>query len=73
MVLCNNSFFFFYGRICFSVEGLFSCRPIYLRQVLTHNSGKVASLYQAIFEVFGYFSQNWFERKRSLEAGALLL
>ena len=58
----------------FSVKELFSC-PVefYLREVLSYNSGRAASFYQAIFEIFGYFSQKWFERNRSLEVRALLL
>ena len=61
-------------KVVFSL--LRSCFPVgelYFREVLSHNSGRVASFYQAIFEIFGYFSQKWFERNRSLEARALPL
>ena len=52
----------------------FAVGEFYLREVLSHNSGRVTSFYQAVFEIFGYFSQKRFERNyRSLEAGALLL
>ena len=57
------------------VSLLRSCFPVgefYLREVLSHNSGRAASFYQVIFEIFGYFSQKWFERNRPLEAGVLL-
>ena len=58
--------------LCIFFTG-FPVGEFYLREVLSHNSGKVASFYQAIFEIFGYFSQKWFERNRFIEAGALLL
>ena len=58
--------------LCIFFTG-FPVGEFYLREVLSGNSGKVASFYQAIFEIFGYFSQKGFERNRSLEAGALLL
>ena len=68
----KGSFFFMGGFVSLFKE-LFSCREFYLRGVLSHNSGGVASFCQAIFDIFGYFSQRWFKRNRSLEAGALLL
>ena len=40
-------------RICFCVEGCFPVGEFYLRAVLSDNYGdRVASFYQAIFEIF---------------------
>ena len=61
-------FFFFAGRIVSLLRSCFPVSEFYLREVLSHNRGRVASFYQAIFEMFGYFSQKWFERCGSLEA-----
>ena len=65
--------FFLRADLFLCLGSCFLVGEFYLREVLSHNSGGVASFYQAIFEIFGYFSQKWFERNRSLEAGALLL
>ena len=49
------------GRFVSLLRGCFPVGEFYLREVLSHNSTKVASFYQAIFEIF--FSQKWFERE----------
>ena len=65
--------FFLRADLFLCLRSCFLVGEFYLREVLSHNSGAVASFYQAFFEIFGHFSQKWFERNRSLEAGALLL
>ena len=73
LTLCNERYFFLQAELFLCLRSCFLVGEFYLREVLSHHSGGVASFYQAIFEIFGYFSQKWFERNRSLEAGALLL
>ena len=64
--------FFFLAALFLCLRSCSLVGEFYLRGVLSHNSGGVASFCQAIFEIFGYFPQRWFERNRSLEAGGYL-
>ena len=77
LLLCvtKGSFFvfvFFTGGVVSLLRSCFPVGEFYLREVLSHNSGRAFSFYQAIFEGFGYFSQKWFESNGPLEAGVLL-
>ena len=42
----------FYVRICFILKGCFPVGELYLVGVISHNSGRIASVYQAILEIF---------------------
>ena len=59
MVLCKKKFFT--CTLVSLLKGCFHVGGFYLRAVLSNNySDRIASFYQAIFEIFDI--QNWFEK-----------
>ena len=59
--------FFFTGGVVSLLRSCFPVGEFYFREVLSLNSGRVASFFKRFFEIFGYFSQKWFERNRFLK------